>query len=87
MNADEIKINRSDLKNFQNAAIIAAEITILKAEIESYTKDAVKAIKKTDLKGYQKIREKLAATYSEIYVLQDKLRDEIKKIKKEKEEK
>ena len=87
MNADEIKINSSDLKNFQNAAIIAAEITILKAEIESYTKDAWKAIKKTDLKGYRKIREKLAATYSEIYVLQDKLRDEIEKIKKEKEEK
>ena len=87
MNADEIKINSSDLKNFQNAAIIAAEIAILKAEIESYTKDALKAIKKTDLKGYQKIREKLAATYSEIYVLQDKLRDEIEKIKKEKEEK
>ena len=87
MNAEEIKINSSDLKNFQNAAIIAAEITILKAEIESYTKDALKAIKKTDLKGYQKIREKLAATYSEIYVLQDKLRDEIEKIKKEKEEK
>lgn len=87
MNADEIKINSSDLKNFQNAAIIAAEITILKAEIESYTKDALKAIKKTDLKGYRKIREKLAAAFNEIYVLQDKLRDEIKKIKKEKEEK
>ena len=87
MNADEIKINSSDLKNFQNAAIIAAEITILKAEIESYTKDAVKAIKKTDLKGYRKNREKLAAAFNEIYVLQDKLRDEIEKTKKEKEEK
>ncbi len=59
----------------------------LKAEIECYTKDAVKAVKKTDLKSYRKNREKLAAAFNEIFVLQDKLRDEIEKIKKEKEEK
>lgn len=87
MNANEIMLEKGKLDRFETISYLSAEIKILREEIESYTKDAVKAIKKTDLKGYRKIREKLAATYSEIYVLQDKLRDEIEKIKKEKEEK
>lgn len=85
MNADEIKINSSDLKNFQNAAIIAAEIAILKAEIERAAATAAKRFAKIDFKGYKQQRDKAARKYQEMFVLQKKLQEEIKKVK-EKEE-
>lgn len=85
MNADEIKINSSDLKNFQNAAIIAAEIAILKAEIERAAATAAKRFAKIDFNGYKQQRDKAARKYQEMFVLQKKLQEEIKKVK-EKEE-
>lgn len=86
MNADEIKISSADLREYQAAAIIAAEIAILKAEIERAAATAAKRFAKIDFKGYKQQRDKAARKYQEMFVLQKKLQDEIKKVK-EKEEK
>jgi len=87
MNANEVKIRESELAKFETAATLTVEILILTKEIKTEIDLAAQCTERQNLCGYRTHRDKATRAYKECYVLREKLREEIEKIKEEKEEK
>lgn len=78
---------KASLQNLKRAATLTVEILILTKEIKTEIDLAAQCTERQNLCGYRTHRDKATRAYKECYVLREKLREEIEKIKEEKEEK
>lgn len=81
MNANEIKIRESELAKFESAATLTVEILILTKEIKTEIDLAAQCTERQNLCGYRAHRDKATRAYKECYVLREKLRDELRRLR------
>lgn len=81
MNANEIKIRESELAKFESSATLTVEILILTKEIKTEIDLAAQCTERQNLCGYRAHRDKATRAYKECYVLREKLRDELRRLR------
>ena len=81
MNANEVKIRESELAKFETAATLTVEILILTKEIKTEIDLAAQCTERQNLCGYRTHRDKAPRAYKECYVLRDKLREELLRLR------
>ena len=80
MKSDEIRFKIKELNAYETAASLAAEIAILQEESKIAAKRAANASIKLNFGAYKRQRENTIWAYQELYVLRDKLREELAKL-------